>query len=705
MSYEHYIICGGVSPSLSSECETTSVRFQLYGSDNETKLTLRINDLHRQMYQNVSGRFRDLLDIATYVYAADQVVRRGKKDVETLGSYWRRDLNFFIPVRDLDFWASENVIDCLAETVGFLSDDQYRFNFFKIPKENSFQNLFNFNEEGSIFGFPEEVVMFSGGLDSLGGAIEETVVEKRRVVLVNHRSTQKLDKRYQKLREKLDKKCENNLPTHIRVTVNKKKWMNQEPTQRSRSFLYMALGATIAEMLGKSRIRFYENGVISLNLPICAQVVGSKATRTTHPRVSRGFENLLTLVSDRPFQVENPFRWITKGEVVEKIAKAGCAELITDSISCTHTWEMNNHASHCGYCSQCIDRRIAIISKQLEQHDPLSQYGIDLFTESRSKRDYMNEDKILFANYLERANQVIKIEDEMQFLKVYPEISRALPYMGGDVGRSLQLCFDLYRRHSHEVNSAVDTMLGAHLQAIRQRTIPADALLRIIYESNLPTSDPVILSKTEEMPENIFRRRGGAWQVRYQGKSDFTVLPRKGADYIHQLLSSPNERISATQIVCGAAADYCGHLLSAKQAIDDGLISSGNPLLEALGDISDWEAVRQYRDEVQRLAGELERAKSENNNIEVDEIEEEQHLILQKISEAVGLGGRLNQARDKKRNIRNALRNNINRVIAKISETDSALADHLTSSIAFGNSPEYRSKVPVTWVLSPIIND
>ena len=63
--------------------------------------------------------------------------------------------------------------------------------------------------------------------------------------------------------------------------MHKKKWMNLESTQRSRSFLYIAIGAAIAEMLGKSCVRFYENGVISLNLPICAQVVGAKATRTT----------------------------------------------------------------------------------------------------------------------------------------------------------------------------------------------------------------------------------------------------------------------------------------------------------------------------------------------------------------------------------------------------------------------------------------
>ena len=45
-------------------------------------------------------------------------------------------------------------------------------------------------------------------------------------------------------------------------------------------------------MQGFDLLRFYENGVVSMNLPMSAQVVGTRATRTTHPRVLAGFEQL-----------------------------------------------------------------------------------------------------------------------------------------------------------------------------------------------------------------------------------------------------------------------------------------------------------------------------------------------------------------------------------------------------------------------------
>ena len=126
------------------------------------------------------------------------------------------------------------------------------FEFTKLRQEEPFQTLMDFNNDGEVVGFPEQVVMYSGGLDSLGGAVEEAVNQKRRVVLVNHRATPKLDKRYATLQGLLTAQAPNNPLAHVRVTMHKKKWMNLENTQRSRSFLYIAIGAAIAEMLGQS---------------------------------------------------------------------------------------------------------------------------------------------------------------------------------------------------------------------------------------------------------------------------------------------------------------------------------------------------------------------------------------------------------------------------------------------------------------------
>ena len=56
------------------------------------------------------------------------------------------------------------------------------------------------------------------------------------------------------------------------------------------------LGFIAARMVGATRVRFFENGVVSANLPISPQVIGTMATRTTHPLALRYFNELLALI-------------------------------------------------------------------------------------------------------------------------------------------------------------------------------------------------------------------------------------------------------------------------------------------------------------------------------------------------------------------------------------------------------------------------
>lgn len=281
MQNRHHIVCGHMTSVPEVPPKEGILRLWLRGPEGPEKLTLRIEDIEQHLFRNVPDKFLDLIEIAAYVYCADQAIARGQQDVEVFGENWRRNLHFIVPVRDPEFWRSTSVMECLQDTLGFLSDDWYEFEFRPLKESCPFQCYLDLCPDNSSFGNPERVVMFSGGLDSLGGAVEETVNQRRNIVLVTHKSTPKLNTRLRALDDALATKVDENRPFHIGVRINKNKTLNREYTQRSRSFLYASLGATISEMLGLSNIRFYENGVISLNLPVCAQVVGGRATRTT----------------------------------------------------------------------------------------------------------------------------------------------------------------------------------------------------------------------------------------------------------------------------------------------------------------------------------------------------------------------------------------------------------------------------------------
>ena len=68
-----------------------------------------------------------------------------------------------------------------------------------------------------------------------------------------------------------------------------------------------------ARLFRLDRITFFENGIVSLNLPPLAPVVGARATRVTHPQVLAGFRRVLSEIVGRSFEVANPYRWHDQG--------------------------------------------------------------------------------------------------------------------------------------------------------------------------------------------------------------------------------------------------------------------------------------------------------------------------------------------------------------------------------------------------------
>jgi hypothetical protein len=504
MSNEHVILCGGVRPKGSKSAGALALN--AWPSAGKVNVRLDILDLNKKFYSTVPGRFYDLLDIATYVYQGDQMFSRGKLDVDNFGSRWRRHLHYHVPVREPDFWNDPAVQRVLRDTLEFLSDDFYDFTFQPGTDAPEIQDYLTFGNTVAGVQPPEMVTLFSGGLDSLGGAVREIIQNKQNVALVNHQSTAKFGRTYDELIKRLRLKADKFQPLHLRVEINKKGIEGKDHYQRARSFLYAALGGTVAMMLGLRELRFYENGILSLNLPICGQLVGARATRTTHPRVMDGFEKLLTLLAREKFAVRTPFLWHTKGEVVKEILKGDCGSLIPFSRSCAHTWQTDNDEPHCGICSQCLDRRLGVLAAEREADDPLDRYHIDIFTQARPKK----EDKILGAGYIERANQIAAMRDSSDFLCRYPEVARAIPFIPGQNGAVAEKIFSLYRQHAQETKKAIKRLIGQHAEAILERTLPGDCLLRSVIESGSVTSTPVTPPPSDAEHVNGQRNGEGA---------------------------------------------------------------------------------------------------------------------------------------------------------------------------------------------------
>lgn len=195
MEHDHLIRCGGAAldASLTKGRKKAPLVLNLWGS--RPNVMLKISDISEKMCANLPEALVDLIEIATYVYCADQAITRGGDGVVNYGAGWRRNLRFAVPVRCLSLWTQREVQDALVDTLGFLSDDEYSFDFSQLSDPPSVSMYLEFQGSPEESFQAEEVVLFSGGLDSLSGAVQEIQGHKKRIALVSHRAVPKIYKR------------------------------------------------------------------------------------------------------------------------------------------------------------------------------------------------------------------------------------------------------------------------------------------------------------------------------------------------------------------------------------------------------------------------------------------------------------------------------------------------------------------------------
>jgi 7-cyano-7-deazaguanine synthase in queuosine biosynthesis len=410
---------------------------------------LRIGQLTDKLASNLSDAATDLIEIAAYVYAADAAISRGGPADAQMGARWRRDFAFEIPVRCPELWSERAMLEELSRTLSFVSDDAYRFSFEQHPHPEPIGRYFDLVTE--VRGNAEAVVLFSGGLDSFAGALEELIDRRHRVALVSHWSSTKLRRVQTDLVRELAKRISRPSLFHVPVTAQLAAGTNREGSHRTRSFLFASLAAVVARAFGRDRVTFYENGIVSLNLPPAAQVVGARATRSTHPQSLEGFGRLFSRVFQERIRVDNPSFWRTKKEVVEQIARLGFADLIRHTRSCADVHNLTRMHPHCGRCSQCIDRYIALRAAGLETFDPAEAYAVHPLLGPR--RDV--RDREIALGYIRNA-EWFRAAPEAQFLQQFGEASRAITHLGERPELAMRRIVDLHRRHGQAVAQAIE---------------------------------------------------------------------------------------------------------------------------------------------------------------------------------------------------------------------------------------------------------
>jgi hypothetical protein len=292
----------------------------------------------------------DFLTIALAVTATDRFVLRAAG-----ADGWTRIIDIQVDLCDPTPWVAE--AEPLAAALRFLTGDIWHIRF-----------------AGGGIAPPDVqsretdrdcVCLFSGGLDSLIGAID-LISERRRPLLVSQASPK-------------EGSVQAELATEIRLAeyrfegrARERYAPPYEPSSRSRSLLFIAYGIVAASALVSAGVspdfvHVPENGLISINPPLTRRRIGSLSTRTTHPFFMASLSQVLERAGTG-IPLMNRYGWRTKGEML-----AGCLDaeivqrLAPRSYSCGKGKRLNQH---CGRCVPCLIRRAAFHHAGVEDSTP-----------------------------------------------------------------------------------------------------------------------------------------------------------------------------------------------------------------------------------------------------------------------------------------------------------------------------------------------
>lgn len=349
----------------------------------------------------------DLLMMSGIVYSIDRTISRKRFSINGL----TREMMINLPTSNPTLW--NPLTKSLEELLSFMTGDLWSVKF--IASNNYDIPTVPLSEQCKGI---TSVSLFSGGMDSLIGAIDLAQSKSGKIFLASHYDSTMggpkgdQDKVFKMLNEHYPEKF---IRFNKAVRIQPQKHKKSELSSRSRSLMFFAIAAIVAEAFGTD-ILIPENGSVSLNYPLSDSRRSACSTRTTHPIMVNQFNDLLLKLGVKTI-AHNPYEFQTKGEMVQ-----GCKDISTlmkivpQSNSCgkrsQHQFMLDNHfASHCGRCMPCMYRRASLL-----KYEDLTTYGIEPLTLYHNKKGKLSNDFFAMLNFLRRDLNKKDIAEELKII-------------------------------------------------------------------------------------------------------------------------------------------------------------------------------------------------------------------------------------------------------------------------------------------------
>jgi hypothetical protein len=503
--------CDGAVPGRRWAKEEWPARHELNSSVGGN-MRLHLTELSTAIHVPLNSAVLDLVTIASYCYAADQSIRRGG-EADIYGDDWSRRLGLAIPVFQPDLWSSEPVLSGLATLLQYMTEDRWEFEF--VSKKQDVQGMIPLPRKSAADRI-DSVALVSGGADSLCSVIDAIRSENLRLAITSHISPGPVSARQRELVTELRGRTGETLP-HVSCYISRSKTDAPEPSPRSRAFLHASLGVATALGMGAVEVRLSDNGVVSLNLPINAQLVGARASRTTHPRTLWLLNRLITtaLGSESP-RVTNPLAFLTRAETLDLLVGTEFRSLVAKTISCSRTRNLPAHRPHCGVCTQCVSRRFATEAAGFQAEDPADGYQVDILRDELTEE---NNARTVVLGFVRFATRIASFQD-LDLFEAFPELTDAVLDDDTQPDRTINRYIAMLRRHSASVTGVAEAKLREAAPALVAGQVAAGSLLAAL--PSVPPEGPSLAAGTTPAAPAV---------IDFSASDDYRSIRWRGRDY------------------------------------------------------------------------------------------------------------------------------------------------------------------------------
>ena len=214
-----------------------------------------------------------------------------------------------------------------------------------------------------------------------------------------------------------------------------------------------------------------------MNFPKRRDMGNSRSSRTTHPKTISLLQEFFSAVEGSAVEVATPYLWSTKTEVFGVLDRFGRKDLISSSVSCGNTRRnLGQIATHCGGCSQCVDRRFGSYGAGLDDVDDVGIYASDFILGKPE-----NEDRTTLVDYVRQARDFAAWNVDHFYEKKLDEMVDLDEYLPGVAeSEAVERVWELCNRHGRQVMTAMRRIREVHDDPMRE--VPEGSFLEMINE-------------------------------------------------------------------------------------------------------------------------------------------------------------------------------------------------------------------------------